>query len=235
MKLYAGTSGFAYKPWKGPFYPEKLAAAKMLGYYAEHLPAVEINNTFYRLPAASVLENWRAQVPDEFRFVLKASRRITHQKRLKEAEEPLAYLLQNASALGQTLGAVLFQLPPYLRKDVPRLRDFLALLPPDTAATFEFRHNSWFDDEVFTSLSDAGAALCLADTEREEQAPPWVATTDWGYLRLRRPGYDEQSIADWATRIGGEAWEHAFVFFKHEDEGAAPRLAMSLIDLAGRD
>lgn len=230
MDLYTGTSGWAYKEWKGPFYPETLKNDAMLAYYSERLPAVEVNNTFYRMPAKGALAKWRGQVPPTFRFVLKASQRITHHSRLTDAES-LAFLLERATGeLGDSLGAYLFQLPPYLRKDVPRLRDFLTLLPAGCPAAFEFRHVSWFDDEVYAALRDRGACLCVAESG-EDIDTPFVATADWGYLRLRREDYDDDALARWAARVREPAWSRAYVFFKHEDAGAGPRLAARFRDL----
>jgi len=223
MRVLPGTSGFSYKEWKGTFYPEDLPASGMLSHYASRLPAVEINNTFYRMPRAALLESWAEQVPDGFLFALKASQQITHRKRLKEAEEAVGYFFQVATTLGDRLGPVLFQLPPNLKKDLPRLSDFLAALPPASLSAFEFRHESWFDDEVFGALRSAGAALCWA--EDEDLATPRVATAGWGYLRLRRPDYTDADVVSWAERIRGETWSDAYVFFKHEDEGTGPRLA----------
>lgn len=227
MRILAGTSGFSYKEWKGSFYPEDLPAQEMLRFYAERLPAVEINNTFYRMPKAQLLAGWSEQVPDGFRFVLKASQRITHFKRLKDAAEEVGYFFRVAATLGDRLGPVLFQLPPNLKKDLPRLADFLAALPPATRAAFEFRHASWFEDDVFETLRARGAALCIA--EDEELATPPVATAGWGYLRLRRPDYGEEELAAWADRVRSQAWDEAYVFFKHEDAGAGPRLATRLL------
>jgi len=229
MKLYAGTSGYSYKEWKGSFYPEDLPADGMLKHYAGKLPAVEINNTFYRMPKASVLAQWAEQVPDGFRFVLKASQQITHRLRLKDAAQPVAYFFDIATTLGDRLGPALFQLPPNLKKDLPRLTDFLALLPPASRAAFEFRHESWFADDVYEALRDRGAALCIA--EDEELATPLVATASWGYLRLRRQDYDDAAVADWAHKIHGHTWAEAYAFFKHEDAGAGPKLALRLLDL----
>src|SRR5262252_7933757 len=183
MRVLAGTSGFSYKEWKGSFYPEDLPAAGMLAYYAERLPAVEINNTFYRMPKPALLEGWSAEVPEEFRFILKASQRITHFKRLKDAGSEVEYFFGVASTLGDRLGPALFQLPPNLKKDLPRLQAFLSILPAGRRAAFEFRHASWFEDDVFEALRAASAALCIA--EDEELATPLVPTAGWGYLRLR--------------------------------------------------
>ena len=224
MRLWAGTSGFSYKEWKGSFYPEKLPSNRMLEYYSRRLSSVEINNTFYRLPRAEMLEKWASQVPEDFAFVLKASRRITHMARLKDAGDPLEYLTRTAGgALGERLGPILFQLPPYLRVDVARLRDFLAIVPEDVRAAFEFRHESWFVDDVYQTLADHGAALVTADTGDGEA--PVVETASFGYARLRRPGYGEADLAEWAATLQRPAWRDVFVFFKHEDEGAGPRMA----------
>ena len=227
MQLFVGTSGFSYKEWKGSFYPEDLPASEMLRFYASKLPAVEINNTFYRMPKAALLSSWAEQVPDGFRFVLKASQRITHHKRLKEAADEVGYFFRVAETLGDRLGPTLFQLPPNLKKDLPRLSDFLGSLPAAARAAFEFRHASWFEDDVFEALRSRGAALCIA--EDEDLATPPVATAGWGYLRLRRPDYGEAEVADWADRIRSQAWDDAYVFFKHEDAGAGPRLAAQLL------
>jgi len=229
VRVLAGTSGFSYKEWKGSFYPEDLPAEKMLRFYAERLPAVEINNTFYRMPKPALLESWAGEVPDQFRFVLKASQRITHHKRLKDASEEVGYFFRVASTLGGRLGPALFQLPPNLKKDLPRLAEFLGLLPPEARAAFEFRHASWFEDDVFEALRSRGAALCIA--EDEELATPLVATAGWGYLRLRRQDYGEAEVAAWADRVRAQAWDDAYVFFKHEDAGAGPRLATQLLAL----
>jgi len=232
MRVLPGTSGFSYKAWKGSFYPEDLPDSEMLRYYSSRLPAVEINNTFYRMPRAALLQSWAEQVPDGFAFALKATQQITHRKRLKDAQEAVSFFLQVATTLGDRLGPVLFQLPPNLKKDLPRLTDFLALLPPSCRAAFEFRHESWFDDEVFGALSSARAALCWA--EDEDLATPNESTAGWGYLRLRRPDYSGADLAAWAERIRGQPWSEAYVFFKHEDEGTGPRLADELRALLRR-
>jgi uncharacterized protein YecE (DUF72 family) len=232
VKLWVGTSGYSYKAWLGSFYPERLAGKEMLGYYAARLPAVEINNTFYRLPKESVLQAWAETVPDQFRFVLKAPQRITHIKRLKGAEAEVEYLFHAAAAaMDARLGAVLFQLPPNLRKDIDRLKSFLALLPADRAVAFEFRHPSWFDDEVLACLRQGNRALCLAETD-DNDSSDLIATADWGYLRLRRAQYSRADLLGWKERIVSQPWSHAYVFFKHEDEGIGPKLAGEFLELA---
>ena len=230
MKLWVGTSGFSYKAWLGNFYPERMAAKQMLPFYGSRLPAVEINNTFYRLPKESVLQSWAEQVPGEFRFVLKAPQRITHQKRLKDAASEVEYLFRVEKALGSKAGAILFQLPPYLRKNLGTLQDFIAILPADRAVAFEFRHPSWFDDEVFNCLREHNCALCMAEMDESESAD-LITTATWGYLRLRRSEYSGADLLNWKKRILAQQWDHAYVFFKHEDEGIGPRLAREFIEL----
>jgi uncharacterized protein YecE (DUF72 family) len=233
MAVYVGTSGFSYPEWKGNFYPEKLPAKKMLGFYAEHFRTVEANNTFRGLPATSVLDNWSSQVPAGFRFVLKAPQQITHIRRLAGAEDAVTAFQGFAENLGVRRGPLLFQLPPNFKKDVPRLRAFLTLLTPESRTAIEFRHPSWFDDEVFGALRDHGAALCLADAG-DELAVPFVPTADWGYLRLRRPDYDDAALRAWADRVRSQNWRDCYAFFKHVDSGLGPRLAARLQDvLAG--
>ena len=216
MHVHTGTSGFSYDEWHGRLYPVDLPAAKRLEHYALCLSSVEVNNTFYQMPKAALLEGWRDAVPDDFRFALKVPRRITHSQRLKESGESLGYFLTAASALGNKLGPVLFQLPPFLRKDAPRLADFLALLPPTLLAAFEFRHPSWFDDEIFALLSGHNAALCGGDAEKGDRSPPHVATADFGYLRLRAPSYDAEELRTWSARVLAERWTNAYVYLKHE-------------------
>ncbi len=228
MELRVGTSGFAFKEWKGSFYPEVIAADAMLTFYSSRLPTVEINNTFYRLPKASVVEAWASQVPAGFRFALKASRRITHFKRLKDAGGETDYLLRTSAGLGDRLGAILFQLPPNLPKDIERLDRFLALLPAGTRAAFEFRHASWLDEEVFACLRARDVALCVADRGADgEPETPVVATARYGYLRLRREGYTPDDLAAWAARIAAQPWTDALAYFTHEKEG--PSLATQLM------
>jgi uncharacterized protein YecE (DUF72 family) len=230
MNLYVGTSGYSYKQWKGTFYPKELSDKQMLRYYGERFRTVEINNTFYRMPKRSVLEGWASEVPAEFQFVLKASQRITHMQRLQGVEDALSYLLDVTASLKQRLGALLFQLPPNLKKDLPRLRDFLVLLPSQYRAAFEFRHRSWFDDEVFELLRQHQAALCIAEAEDDLEVP-FVSTADWGYLRLRRPDYSDAELNAWAKRAIEQDWRNAFVFFKHEDDGKGPEMARRFLDL----
>jgi uncharacterized protein YecE (DUF72 family) len=220
MDILVGTSGYAYKEWRGSFYPDKTKEKDMLRYYAERFRAVEINNTFYRLPGREMLQRWADEVPPGFVFVLKASQRITHRQRLSaESKETVDYLFEVASTLGERLGPVLFQTPPFLRKDVGRLRGFLGFLPPERPVAFEFRHETWRDEEVYEALRGHGAALVCADTEESGEAgAPIVPTADWGYLRLRRCDYDDAGLAGWAERIRAQPWQKAFVFFKHEDD-----------------
>lgn len=231
MRFYVGTSGYSYKEWKGPFYPKGLPDKDMLRFYGENLPAVEINNTFYRMPSASMLEAWADQVPPDFRFVLKAPRKITHSKPLKEKADEVGYLFKMAATLGDKLGAILFQLPPYLRKNIDLLAAFVELLPPGLKVAFEFRHSSWFDNELFTILHDKGCALCCSDSENEELSR-FIATAGWGYLRLRKPDYSEGELVDWAEKIKSQQWQEVYAFFKHEDDGAGPKLAGQFLDLA---
>lgn len=232
MPLFVGTSGYSYKEWKGSFYPEKLPAKEMLVYYASRLPAVEINNTFYRMPQKSVLENWRDQVPDSFRFSVKASQRITHFKRLNGVVEETKYLLETAASLGERLGPVLFQLPPNMKKDLDRLQNFLETLPPGTKAAWEFRHPTWLEDDVLQLLSRHNHALCISDTD-DLPVNHVDKTADWGYLRLRRVNYSPENLAEWLQRVRDQAWNDAYVFFKHEDEGTGPKLAGEFLKLAG--
>ncbi len=230
-RFRAGTSGFAYDEWAGVFYPPELPARERLAYYASRLPAVEINNTFYRMPKPQLLEGWATQVPAGFRFAIKAPQRITHHKRLKDAGEETRYLLSALAALGERLGCVLFQLPPHLKADPARLASFLELLPAGFPAAFEFRHPSWFDPGVLTQLAERRFSLCFADTGGEGD-PPLEATADWGYVRLRRESYAEIDLAAWHDRLARLPWGEAFVFFKHEDAGTGPRLAARFLELA---
>ena len=222
MVLRIGTSGYSYKEWKGGFYPEDLAAADMLSYYSQRLGTVEINNTFYRLPTAKLLEGWASQVPAEFRFVLKVSQKITHFKRLKAVEDETKYLLQALPAMGGKLGALLVQLPPNLARDDQRLTAFLELLPGGLRAALEVRNPSWRDPAVYALLQEHGVALVASQTD-EEPDPEIQPTASWGYLRLRKSSYEPRELAAWSRRIAKTGWQEAFVFFKHEQ--IAPDLA----------
>lgn len=226
MELLAGTSGYSYKEWLGRFYPAGLPASDMLGHYARHFRTVEINNTFYRMPAAAMLARWREAVPEHFSFTLKAPRRITHEKRLRDAEPDVAELFRRAAELGDKLGVMLFQLPPFLRKDLPCLRDFLAVLPAGRRCAFEFRNISWQRDEVYDALRGHAAMLCVTDTE--EGDTPFVATADCGYIRLRRTHYDEAALRAWVERIAARRLARTYVYFMHEDEARGTRFAQSL-------
>jgi len=222
VKLLAGTSGYAFKEWKGKFYPADLKDDGMLGYYAGQFPTVEINNTFYRLPKESVLLDWASQVPEPFTFAIKASQRITHHARLKpESVSAVEFLMKNVGALGNRLGPVLFQLPPNLKRDLTRLRQFLDFLPLDKRFTIEFRHESWFEDDVFDVLRARDVALCI--TEQPEFASPVVATASWGYARLHKLDYDDAGLVSWAEKLKALPWKEAYVFFKHDEgEGSGP-------------
>ncbi len=224
MMLYLGTSGYSYKAWKGYFYPNDLPATKMLEYYSRHFSSVEVNNTFYRMPKAEVVAAWRDTVPEGFRFVLKANMRLTHRQRLKEAGETLAFMTRVFSAMEGRLGAVLYQLPPNFKKDLARLDGFLELLPEGTRAAFEFRHATWFDEEVYACLSKHRCALVVSDVD-DEPAPSLEPLCDWGYLRLRRENYTPEDLDIWADRLKESGWKEIFCFFKHEEEGTGPRLA----------
>ena len=233
LTLRIGTSGWNYPEWRGTFYPEKLPAAKMFAWYAERFRTVEVNATFYRMPSAKTVAGWAAAAPAGFTFALKAPQRITHFARLQNVGDPLAYFCDTIRGLGATLGPVLFQLPPNFKKAADRLTALLALLPPDLAVAFEFRHASWFDDEVYALLRGRNAALCVADTEAG--TTPLVATADWGYLRLRDQRYGDGALHEWLKTLGsaGAGWREAFVFFKHEESGTGPALARRLLELAG--
>jgi len=236
MKIYVGTSGYAYKEWKGKFYPEKISSKDMLRFYSERLNTVEINNTFYRMPKESVLLSWAEQVHGDFVFALKAPQVITHLKRLRDVSEETKYLFRTLSVLGRKLGPVLFQFPKSFRAARPVLEDFLALILGDMACAFEFRSPSWLDDEILDLLRKKGASLCIGDSD-ENPAHEIVSTTSWGYLRLRRSDYTDADLSQWMERILSQKWERAFVFFKHEDEAGGAEMAMrfqELVDSRGK-
>ena len=228
VELYCGTSGFSFKEWKGPFYPAKLPAGDMLAYYATRLPAVEINNTFYRMPRAELLGGWASQVPGSFRFAVKAPRRITHVKQLAGCEEEARFFFEALRALGDRLGVVLFQLPPHARADVAKLERFLDLLPQEVAAAFEFRHPSWRDDAVLDALAGRAAAWVTTD-DAGEPAAGLPRTAPFTYLRLRAESYSDDALRAWKAHC--RTFERAFVFFKHEDEAAGPAYAQRLLAL----
>ena len=227
-KVLAGASGYSFKEWKGSFYPETMKPEGMLAFYAERLPTVEINNTFYQMPKAAVVENWSRQTPESFRFAIKASRRITHFSRLEaeKARDSVDYLYRNLAALAEKRGPVLYQLPPFLKKDLPRLTEFLAVLPENHGAAFEFRNDSWFDDAVYAALEAAGASLCLSERE-DNEPPPLVETAPWGYVRLRLETYSDEALRRWAQRLCATRWEQTHVYFMHEP--TAPAYARTLM------
>ena len=230
-RLLAGASGYSFKEWKGNFYPEKIKPEDMLAFYAERLPTVEINNTFYQMPKTAVLENWAGSTPERFRFAIKAPRRITHMARLKAetAADSVEFLYRNLAALGAKRGPVLFQLPPFLKKDLSRLTEFLRLLPEGHRAAFEFRNDSWFAEDVYDALKAAGAALCLS--EREDNAPPpLVETAPWGYVRLRLETYSDDDLEQWARRLEATSWREIYAYFMHEP--TAPAYARTLMGFA---
>jgi uncharacterized protein YecE (DUF72 family) len=230
-RLVAGASGYSFKEWKGNFYPEKMKPEEMLAWYSQRLPTVEINNTFYQMPKTAVLENWAKTTPEDFRFAIKASRRITHMSRLRveTAADSVNFLYTTLAALGAKRGPVLFQLPPFMKKDLPRLSEFLMLLPEGHSAAFEFRNDSWFDDDVYDALKAAGASLCLS--EREDNAPPpLVETAPCGYVRLRLETYSDDDLQEWATKLEATTWRQIYVYFMHEP--TAPAYAQTLMRFA---
>jgi uncharacterized protein YecE (DUF72 family) len=227
--IWVGTSGYNYPEWRGSFYPEKLAAAKMLPYYAERFPTVEINYTFYRAPNEKILAGWSQATPDAFKLTLKAPKRITHDARLRNCADAVRQFLDTAASLGPKLGALLFQLPPNLKKDVAALDAFLEPFPPRVCAAFEFRHESWLADDVYERLRARNLALCVADSER--LSTPVEITADYGYFRLRDEGYTPDDIARWAGVISERtrSCKDVFVYFKHEEEGKGPEFAALLM------
>lgn len=223
MRLRVGASGWNYAEWKGTFYPRDLKPAAMLGYYAERFTTVEVNASFYRMPTSKVVAGWASAVPPHFTFALKAPQRITHFARLRDVDDTVRAFCDVARGLGERLGPLLFQLPPSFRKDTDRLGDILYIVPPDVRMAWEFRHASWFADDVYERLRARNAALAIV--EDEEATTPIVATADWGYLRLRAVDYTTEQLTAWIARIEtvGAGWRDAFVFFKHDER--APGLA----------
>ena len=232
--VHIGTSGYNYPEWRGSFYPEKFPSAKMFGYYAERFGTVEINYTFYRMPTPKTTAAWREQAPAGFRYALKAPQRITHHQRLKpESADTLAFFCDSARLLGPSLGPLLFQLPPNLKLDVPRLDAFLAVMPGDMRPAFEFRHDSWLVPDVFACLRAHGAALCVADVG--EKTTPLEITATHGYFRLRDEGYTPKDLDRWAGIVAerSAAWDDVFVYFKHEGKGKGPEFAAAFRDKLG--
>lgn len=231
MHVHVGTSGYNYPEWRGSFYPEKFAAPKMFGYYSERFRTVEINYTFYRMPTEKLIQGWAAQAPAGFQYTLKAPKRITHERRLKDCEKETTFFTDVAKQLGGALATLLFQLPPTMKCDAARLGDFLATLPKDVKTAFEFRHDSWLIDDVYQRLHDAGAALCIADFG--DKTTPLQTTARYGYFRLRDEGYQADDLARWADTLVAQSskWDDAYVYFKHEGEGKGPEFAAAFVEL----
>ncbi|HEY4365777.1 MAG TPA: DUF72 domain-containing protein [Steroidobacteraceae bacterium] len=230
MAIWVGTSGYNYPEWKGSFYPEKLPATRMLPYYAERLDTVEINYTYYRTPNEKTLDSWSRATPDRFKLTLKAPKRITHDAKLHDCADAVRYFIDTAAKLGPKQGALLFQLPPYLRKNLELLDTFLTAFPENTCAAFEFRHVSWLDAEVYARLRARNLALCVADSQK--LSTPVEITADYGYFRLRDEGYTSADITRWAQiiRDSTSACRDVFVYFKHEEAGKGPEFARLLLD-----
>ena len=233
MNIYVGTSGFAYREWKGKFYPEKISPGEMLRFYADRFDTVEINNTFYRMPKTEILASWAQQVSEDFLFALKAPQVITHLKQLRNAGADVEFFLRRLSVLETKLGPILFQFSRSFRADHALLRDFLTLIPPDISCAFDFRSPTWFDQETMDLLSERGFSLCLEDTD-ESPAEKILSTATWGYLRLRRSSYTDSDLSAWAEKIRLQQWKRAYVFFKHEEEAKGPQMAMRFRELAGQ-
>ena len=231
--FWVGTSGYNYPEWKGSFYPADLPAKKMLPYYAARFPTVEINYTFYRMPTEKLVAGWAGQTPSPYKLTLKAPRRITHDKRLKDVGEDVKFFCEVAGTLGEKLGTLLFQLPPFQRKDLTVFDAFLGELPPNVRAAFEFRHVSWFDEEVFDRLAARNLAVCIADSDK--LSTPVRVTADYAYFRLRDEGYQADDIKRWADVIARDAasCRDVFVYFKHEESGKGPEFARLLMDHLG--
>jgi uncharacterized protein YecE (DUF72 family) len=228
--VLAGTSGFAFAEWKPGFYPADLRGDRMLAFYGEHLPTVEINVSFYRMPTGKMLEDWTAQTPPQFRFAIKAHRRITHVKRLRDVDEDVRWLCERVTELGERLGPVLFQLPPSLRCDLALLESFLATLRPLPYVAMEFRHVTWHQDAVYDLLRRHRVALCIA--EDEKSCEPLVHTAPFGYYRLHRLQYTHAQLETWADHLRSHAQiRPAFCYFTHETGPEAVTYARALMDL----
>jgi uncharacterized protein YecE (DUF72 family) len=232
MRLHVGTSGFSYDEWRPAFYPDDLAKDAMLGFYGARLPSVELNNTFYRMPSPKLTAKWASEVPDAFTFAVKASQRITWTKKLADCEETLGYLFAAVAELGHKLGCVFYQVPKWVKKDVPLLRGFLALQRAGIRTAFEFAHPSWLEDDALQALRERDAAVVLSDRD-EAPTPELIDTGSWAYLRLRRAAYDDGALLQWHERLRGRALQQCFVFFKHEDTCAGPALAQRFLQLGG--
>lgn len=236
-----GTSGFQYPEWKGKFYPADLSLAKMLTYYSSRFDSTEINYTFRSTPSAKTIQRWCDETPEGFRFALKSPQKVTHFAKLKDCSEVIEAFFDSVQGLGVKTGPALLQLPPTFKADPDRLQSFLkSLTPPNKSSkatgksiprrlAFEFRHESWFTDDVYGILSEHGAALCIADSEDLEA--PAMATADFGYLRLRREDYKPAQLKRWAKfvheKMADSTWSETFVYFKHEETGVGPKFARS--------
>jgi uncharacterized protein YecE (DUF72 family) len=230
MTVWTGASGWQYDSWRGPFYPQKLPQPRWLEHYAERFRVVEVNNTFYQLPPKKTFSGWRERTPDDFVFVLKCSRYLTHIKRLQDAAEPVQRFMDRAEALDGKLGPVLLQLPPNLEAEPDRLAAALDEFPSKVRVAVEFRHASWFTEEVRRLLEERDVALCLADRRSRMQNPLW-RTASWGYIRLHegratpRPGYGRRALNSWARRVT-ELWgpnTDVYVFFNNDAHSCAVR------------
>jgi uncharacterized protein YecE (DUF72 family) len=233
MAIWIGTSGYSYPEWRGSFYPEKFPTSQMLPYYAARFPTVEINNTFYRMPNEKLVGEWAAATPERYQLTLKAPKRITHDARLRDCADSTARFLTVANTLGPKLGVLLFQLPPFAKKDVAALDSFIATLPEGVRAAFEFRNPSWMDEEVFARLRARNLALCVADSEKF--STPVELTANYAYFRLRDEGYQPADIEHWGSVIRDKTSHctDVYVYFKHEEQGIGPEFARILMRALG--
>ena len=227
--LHLGTSGWSYPEWKGKFYPAKIAGDDMLPFYARHFDAVELNNSFYRLPKPEAMAKWRDAVPDGFRFAIKAPRQITHIRRLKDVAEPVQRFLEVAAGMAGRVGPILFQLPPNMKADLERLAALLALLPKAQQVAFEFRHESWLEPPVFDVLREHDAALCLA--EPDEAVAPLLPASGFVYLRLRKTDYTDAELAAWRAKLDALVADgrDVYCFFKHESQAKGPEYVLRVM------
>lgn len=225
MRVFTGTSGYSYKEWKGSFYPEKFSEKNMLGYYSQHFNTVEINNTFYKMPKKDVLLSWKNQVNDDFRFVIKANKRLTAFKNIEDIKDSFKWFCDNIDVMGKSLGVVLFQFPPFIKINTEKLEGLLSIRPDTLKSAFEFKSSTWFTEEVFGLLRSRNCALTISETD-EEKDPELIHTADWGYLRLRRADYNPEILKSWSEKIYMQNWNEAYIFFKHEDEALGPKFAM---------